>query len=91
LDVESRVRLMQDAVSAGVLQMDLFGEEVRCGVGRVGEINGQTGQIIAEVAALGERFGSVNRGMHNQSAGAQVARQGRHDGGGHPGGPSGPA
>jgi methyl-accepting chemotaxis protein WspA len=31
LDIESRVRLMQGAVSAGVLQTDQFGEEVRSG------------------------------------------------------------
>jgi hypothetical protein len=35
LDIESRVRLMQGAVPAGVRQMDMFGEEVRCGVSRV--------------------------------------------------------
>ena len=87
LDIENRVRLMRGAVSAGVLQTDKFGEEVRCGVGRAAEVNGQAGQIIAGVAALGERFGAVNEGMNNQSAGAQVARQGRHDGDGHPGGP----
>ena len=91
LGIGSRVRLTQDAMSVGVLQTDKFGEEVRCGVGRVAEINGQTGQIITEVAALSERFGTVKEGMHNQVAGAQVARQGRQDGGGHPGGPSGPA
>jgi methyl-accepting chemotaxis protein WspA len=71
LDIENMVRLMQDAVSAGVMQMDKFSEEVRSGVGRVAEINGQTGQIITEVAALSERFGSVNEGMNNQSVGAQ--------------------
>ena len=54
LDVESRVRLMQDAVSAGVMPMDKFGEEVRYGVGRVAEVNGQTGQIIVEVASGNE-------------------------------------
>src|SRR5262249_3181224 len=54
-------------------------------------VNGQAVQIIAEVAALSERFGAVNDGMNNQSAGALVARQGRQDGGGQPGGPSGPA
>ena len=79
LDVESRVRLVQGAVAAGVMQIDRFSEEVRCGVGRVEEINGQTGQIITEVAALSERFGSANEGMHNQVAGTQVARQGRQD------------
>jgi methyl-accepting chemotaxis protein WspA len=62
LDIGSMVRLTQDAVPAGVMQTDKFGEEVRCGVGRVAEINGQTGQVIAEVAALGERFGSANGG-----------------------------
>jgi methyl-accepting chemotaxis protein WspA len=91
LGIGSRVRLTQDAMSVGVLQTDKFGEEVRCGVGRVAEINGQTNQIITEVAALSERFGWINEGMNNQSVGAQVARQGRHDGVGHPGGPSGPA
>jgi hypothetical protein len=55
LDVESRVRLTQGAVPAGVLQRDKFGEEVRCGVGRVAGVNGQSGQIIAEVTGLSER------------------------------------
>jgi methyl-accepting chemotaxis protein WspA len=77
LDIESRVRLIQDAVPAGALQRDKFGEEVRCGVGRVAEVNGQAVQIIAEVAALGERFGSVNEGMNNQSAGARQINEAR--------------
>jgi methyl-accepting chemotaxis protein WspA len=71
LDIENMVRLMQDAVSAGVMQMDKFSEEVRSGVGRVAEINGQTGQIIAEVSGLSDRFRSVNEGMQNQAVGAQ--------------------
>lgn len=70
LDIGTMVRLMQDAVSAGVMQMDKFSEEVRTGVGRVAEINGQTGQIITEVGTLSERFGQVNEGMHNQAVGA---------------------
>jgi hypothetical protein len=53
--VESRVRLTRGAVPAGVLQMDQSGEGVRSGVGRVAGVNGQTGQIITEVAALSER------------------------------------
>jgi methyl-accepting chemotaxis protein WspA len=71
LDIESMVRLMQDAVSAGVMQMDKFSEEVRSGVGRVAQINGQTGQIIAEVGGLSERFRLVNEGMRNQAVGAE--------------------
>jgi methyl-accepting chemotaxis protein WspA len=71
LDIESMVRLMQDAVSAGVMQMDKFSDEVRSGVGRVSEINGQTGEIITEVNGLGERFQLVNEGMRNQAIGAE--------------------
>jgi methyl-accepting chemotaxis protein WspA len=43
LGSESRVRLTQGAVPAGVMQTDQFGDEVRSGVGRVAEVNGQTG------------------------------------------------
>jgi methyl-accepting chemotaxis protein WspA len=71
LDIENMVRHMQDAVSAGVMQMDKFSEEVRSGVGRIAEINAQTGQIIEEVHALGERFRLVNEGVRNQSLGAE--------------------
>jgi methyl-accepting chemotaxis protein WspA len=71
LDIENMVRLMQDAVSAGVMQMDKFSEEVRSGVGRVAEINGQTGQIIGEVAGLSDGFRQVNEGMRNQAVGAE--------------------
>ena len=71
LDIENMVRLMQDAVSAGVMQMDKFSDEVRSGVGRVAEINGQTGQIITEVAGLSDGFRQVNEGMRNQAVGAE--------------------
>jgi methyl-accepting chemotaxis protein WspA len=71
LDIENMVRLMQDAVSAGVMQMDKFSDEVRSGVGKVSEINGQTGEIIGEVNGLGERFQLVNEGMRNQAIGAE--------------------
>jgi methyl-accepting chemotaxis protein WspA len=71
LDIESMVRLMQDAVSAGVMQMDKFSGEVRDGVAHIAEINQQTGQIIEEVQALTPRFRQVNEGMRQQSVGAQ--------------------
>jgi len=71
LDIESMVRLMQDAVASGVMQMDKFSDQVRSSVGRVAEINGQTGQIITEVSGLGERFRFVNEGMRNQTVGAE--------------------
>ena len=39
LDIERMVRQMQDAVSAGVMEMDKFTDEVRSGVGQVTQIN----------------------------------------------------
>lgn len=71
LDIENMVRHMQDAVSAGVRQMEQFNESVRAGVSRVSEVSAQTGQIIEEVRGLSERFRLVNEGMKNQSLGAQ--------------------
>jgi methyl-accepting chemotaxis protein WspA len=71
LDIENMVRHMQDAVSTGVMQMDKFSEEVRSGVGKVAEINGQTGQIIEEVHGLTDRFHQVNEATRNQAIGAE--------------------
>lgn len=71
LDIESIVKLMQDAVAAGVMQMDKFSDEVRTSVTRVADLNTQTGQVISEVTALSDRFGLVNEGMRNQATGAE--------------------
>jgi methyl-accepting chemotaxis protein WspA len=71
LDIETMVRHMQDAVSAGVMQMDKFADEVRSGVAQVTKINQMTWEIITEVQSLSGRFQLVNEGMRNQSAGAQ--------------------
>ncbi len=71
LDIETMVRQMQDAVSAGVMQMDKFADEVRSGVGQVTKINQMTWEIINEVQSLSGRFQLVNEGMRNQTAGAQ--------------------
>ncbi len=70
LDIDTIVRQMQEAVSAGVMQMDKFAEEVRSGVARIGQLNSNTGRIIEEVQGLRGRFQQVNEGMRNQSAGA---------------------
>ena len=71
LDIENMVRHMQEAVTTGVMQMDRFSDEVRSGVGRVAEINGQTDQIIDEVHGLTDRYHHVNEGMRNQAIGAE--------------------
>ncbi|MHB8900003.1 MAG: methyl-accepting chemotaxis protein [Thermoguttaceae bacterium] len=71
LDIENMVHLMQDAVSAGVMQMDKFGGEFRSGVEHVEKVNSQTGRIIEEVEGLTNRFQSVNEGMRSQSVAAR--------------------
>lgn len=71
LDIENIVKQMQDAVGAGVMQMDKFADEVRSGVGQVTTINQMTWEIINEVQGLSGRFQLVNEGMRNQSLGAQ--------------------
>lgn len=71
LDIETMVKQMQDAVSAGVMQMDKFADEVRSGVGQVTTINQMTYEIITEVQGLSDRFQLVAEGMKNQAAGAQ--------------------
>lgn len=71
LDIETMVKQMQDAVSAGVMQMDKFADEVRSGVAQVNTINKTTYEIITEVQGLSGRFQLVNEGMRNQATGAQ--------------------
>jgi methyl-accepting chemotaxis protein WspA len=75
LDIEKMVRQMQGAVTAGVMEMDKFTEEVRRGVGSVGQISTQLAQIIEQVQTLSERFDSVNNGMRSQSEGAKQINQ----------------
>jgi len=70
-DIEKMVKEMQSAVSAGVMGMDKFSEEVRRGVEEVRQVGGQLAQIIHQVQTLTPRFHTVNEGMHAQAAGAQ--------------------
>jgi methyl-accepting chemotaxis protein WspA len=71
LDIEQMVKQMQSAVSAGVMEIDRFAEEVRSGVGNVVRVGGQFGQIVTQVKQLSERFDAVNHGMRSQSQGAR--------------------
>jgi len=75
LDIERMVKEMQYSVSAGVMEMDKFSEQVRQGVGEVHHISEQLGQIIAAVQALTARFDQVNEGMRAQSQGAEQIRE----------------
>jgi len=71
LDIEHMVRQMQDAVSAGVMEMDKFSEQVRKCIAQVAEVSGQIGDVIGQVQSLGEQFHAVNSGMRQQSQGAR--------------------
>lgn len=70
-DIEKMVKEMQSAVSAGVMGMDKFSEEVRRGVDEVRQVGTQLAQIIHQVQTLTPRFQTVNEGMHAQATGAQ--------------------
>ena len=74
-DIEQMVKEIQSAVSAGVMGMDKFSEEVRRGIQEVQQVGGQLSQIIQQVQALAPRFESVNEGMQNQSSSAEQISQ----------------
>lgn len=70
-DIEQMVKEIQSAVSAGVMGMDKFSEEVRHGMQEVQQVGGQLSQIIGQVQALVPRFENVNEAMQAQSTGAE--------------------
>lgn len=70
-DIEQMVKEIQSAVSASVMGMDKFAEEVRRGLADVHEIGHTFAQIITQVQALAPRVESVTEGMEAQATGAQ--------------------
>ncbi len=70
-DIEQMVREIQSAVSAGVMGMDKFSEEVRRGMFEVQQVGEQLSQIIHQVQALAPRVLMVNDGMQAQATGAE--------------------
>src|SRR5882724_6864602 len=70
-DIEKMVKEMQSAVSAGVIGMEKFSEEVRHGFEEIRQVSTQLAQIIRQVQALTPRFQAVNEGMESQATGAQ--------------------
>ena len=75
LDIERMVKEMQYSVSAGVMEMDKFSDQVRRGVDEVAAIGDQLGGIIGAVQGLTGRFDQVNEGMRVQSQGAEQIRE----------------
>ncbi len=70
-DIGQMVKEIQSAVSAGVMSMDKFSEEVRRGMQAIEQIGTQLSQIIQQVQALAPRIESVNEGMQAQTTGAE--------------------
>lgn len=70
-DIEQIVKEMQSAVSAGVMGMDRFTEEVRRGTEAVAQVTSQLSEIITQVRDLTPNLATVNDGTQSQSIGAQ--------------------
>lgn len=74
-DIELMVKDIQSAVSAGVMGMDKFTEEVRRGIHEVQEVGSNLSEIIQQVQTLAPRFETVNEGMQAQATGAEQITQ----------------
>jgi methyl-accepting chemotaxis protein WspA len=75
LDIERMVKEMQYSVSAGVMEMDKFAEQVRSGVREIGDVSAKLADIITAVQGISGRFGQVTEGMRAQSQGAEQIRE----------------
>ncbi|OGV42447.1 MAG: hypothetical protein A2X46_11330 [Lentisphaerae bacterium GWF2_57_35] len=71
LNIEGMVKEMHSAVSAGVMEMDKFIDQVRRGVDEVARIGGRLGGIINQIQTLTPQFEQVRQGMQAQSEGAE--------------------
>jgi methyl-accepting chemotaxis protein WspA len=74
-DIEQMVKDIQSAVSAGVMGMERFSEDVRTGMREVQQVGGQLSLVIEQVQALAPRCEAVNEGMMAQATGAEQITQ----------------
>lgn len=74
-DIEQMLKEMQSAVSAGVMSMDKFSEEIRSNVEEVRQIAGQLETVIDQVQNLAPRFEVIHQGMQAQSSGGEQIMQ----------------
>ena len=74
-DIEQMVKEMLSAVSAGVMSMDKFTEEVNRGVSDVATVGARLAHIIDQVQALLPRFETVNEGTRLQAEGAEQIKE----------------
>ncbi|MDF5725127.1 MAG: methyl-accepting chemotaxis protein, partial [Rhizonema sp. PD37] len=71
LEIEQMVKEMHSSVSAGVMQMDRFNQQVNSNVDLVSKISGQIATVIEQVQSLTPRFEEVSQSMSQQFEGAQ--------------------
>ena len=69
-DIEQMVGEVQSAVSAGVMGMDKFSEEIHSSVEETNKAGGQLEKIIEQVQALAPHIESVNEGLQAQVEGS---------------------
>jgi methyl-accepting chemotaxis protein WspA len=73
-DIEQMLKEMQSAVSASVMGMDKFSEEIRRSVGEVRTVGTQLSGVMDQVQRLAPQFDLVLQGMQSQAQGAaQIA------------------
>jgi methyl-accepting chemotaxis protein WspA len=70
-DIEQTAKQIHSAVSASIMGMDKFSEEVRRGVEAVKQVSDELSEIISQVQTLTPSFEAVSEGMQSQSLGAQ--------------------
>lgn len=70
-DIEQMLKEMQSAVSASVMGMDKFSEEIRRSVEVNREVGSGLNSVITQVQTLAPRFDMVLEGMQSQAVGAQ--------------------
>ena len=69
-DIEQMLKEMQSAVSASVMGMDKFSEEIRRSVDEARGLGDQLSTVIEQVQKLPPHFNAVFEGMQSQSIGA---------------------
>ena len=69
--IEQMLKEMQSAVSASVMGMDKFSEEIRRNVGEVRAVTDHLSGMMDQVRKLAPQFDAVLQGMQAQAVGAQ--------------------
>ncbi|MCG2586184.1 methyl-accepting chemotaxis protein [Massilia sp. TS11] len=70
-DIEQMLKEMQSAVSASVMGMDKFADDIRRNVGEMRQVASQLSGVIDQVQKLPSQFDLVLQGMQSQAVGAQ--------------------